>query len=37
VLTVKVAMPRPEPGSGAPGDRDVYGSQQHFPLGELEV
>ncbi|HUS80131.1 MAG TPA: DUF4387 domain-containing protein [Armatimonadota bacterium] len=37
VLTVKVSMPRPGPSSGAPGDRDVYGSQQHFPLGALDV
>ena len=37
VLTVKVSMPRPGASSGAPGDRDVYGSQQHFPLADLEV
>ena len=36
VLTIKIALPRPV-GSGAPGDRDVYGCQQHFPLGEIEV
>ncbi len=37
VLAVKVSMPRPGASSGAPGDRDVYGSQQHFPLGDLDV
>ena len=37
VLTVKVSMPRPGASSGAPGDRDVYGSQQHFPLADLAV
>ena len=37
VLTVKVAMTRPCTSSGAPGDRDVYGSQHHFPLGDIEV
>lgn len=34
VLAIKVTMPRPI-SSGAPGDCDVYGSQQHFPLGNL--
>ncbi len=37
VLTIKVALPRPGAGSGAPGDRDVYGCQQHFPLADVEV
>jgi len=37
VLTIKVTMPRAGASSGAPGDRDVYGSQQHFPLGDLRV
>ena len=37
VLTVKVSLPRPEGGSGGPGDTDVYGCQQHFPLGDIEV
>ncbi len=36
VLTVKVALPR-QVGSGALGDRDVYGCQQHFPLAGVEV
>jgi len=36
VLAVKVSLPRTA-SSGAPGDRDVYGSQQHFPLGDLEL
>ncbi len=35
VLTVKVTMPRPGPSSGARGDRDVYGCQQHFPLADM--
>jgi len=37
LLTIKVALPRPGPGSGAPGDRDVYGCQHHFPLGDVEI
>ena len=36
-LAVKVTLPRPGASSGAPGDRDVYGSQQHFPLADLDV
>jgi hypothetical protein len=35
VLTIKVTMPRPGASSGAPGDRDVYGCQQHFPLADM--
>lgn len=34
IRTIKVSMPRLV-GSGSPGDRDVYGSQQHFPLADL--
>jgi len=34
--TVKVTMPR-NICSGAPGDSDVYGSQQHFPLAAIEI
>jgi len=37
VLAIKVTIPRPGASSGAPGDRDVYGAQQHFPLGDLSV
>jgi len=37
IRTIKVSMPRPGASSGAPGDRDVYGSQQHFPLADLDV
>lgn len=37
VLAIKVSFPRTFGGCGAPGDRDVYGSQQHFPLGDMEV
>ena len=36
VLTLKVTMPR-RYSSGSPEDRDVYGSQQHFPLGNMTV
>ena len=36
-LAVKITMPRPGVSSGAPGDRDVYGSQQHFPLADMDV
>ena len=36
ILTVKVVLPR-RAASGSLGDTDVYGSQQHFPLGDLEV
>ena len=36
ILTVKVVLPRRH-GSGSPQDTDVYGSQQHFPLGNLEI
>jgi len=37
IRTIKVSMPRPGVSSGAPGDRDVYGCQQHFPLGDLQI
>ena len=37
VLALKVTLPRSFASSGAPGDKDVYGSQQHFPLGDLEI
>lgn len=37
ILTIKVALPRPGAGSGAPADRDVYGCGQHFPLAEIDV
>lgn len=37
VLTIKVSLPRAGASSGAPGDRDVYGCQQHFPLAAVEV
>ena len=36
ILTVKVVLPR-RTASGSLGDTDVYGSQQHFPLGDLEI
>ncbi len=37
VLTIKVSMPRPGASSGAPGDTDVYGCSQHFPLADCRV
>ncbi len=36
ILTVKVVLPR-RCSSGSPGDCDVYGCQQHFPLGNWEI
>ena len=36
ILTIKVVLPR-NYSSGSPMDSDVYGSQQHFPLGNLEI
>ena len=33
---VKINLPRPVP-SGAPGDTDVYGAQQHAPLLKLKL
>ena len=36
ILTIKVVLPRLQ-GSGSRLDTDVYGSQQHFPLGNLEI
>jgi hypothetical protein len=35
-LAIKIAMPRAIV-SGSPGDRDVYGAQQHLPLLSVEV
>ncbi len=36
ILAIKITMPR-RISSGAPADRDVYGSQQHFPLGDMQI
>ena len=36
ILTIKVALPR-NASSGSALDTDVYGSQQHFPLGNMEI
>jgi len=36
ILTIKVTLPR-KVGAGAPGDRDVYGCGQHFPLAGIDV
>lgn len=33
---LKITLPR-RVSSGAPGDTDVYGSQQHMPLADIEV
>jgi Domain of unknown function (DUF4387) len=35
-LAIKVVLPRPIV-AGSPGDRDVYGAQQHRPLLEIEL
>lgn len=36
---IKVTLPRlwGQCGAGSPGDRDVYGAQQHGPLLDLEI
>ena len=34
---IKVTFPRAGPTSGAPGDRDVYGAQQHAPLADILI
>ena len=36
ILAIKIALPRTI-SSGAPADVDVYGSQQHFPLANIEL
>jgi hypothetical protein len=33
---IKIVVPR-QIMSGDPGDRDVYGAQQHTPLLEIEI
>lgn len=35
-LAIKITLPRPVV-AGSPGDRDVYGAQQHRPLLEVEL
>lgn len=35
-LAIKIVLDRPVI-AGTPGDRDVYGAQQHAPLLELEI
>ncbi|MEZ5100220.1 MAG: DUF4387 domain-containing protein [Thermoleophilia bacterium] len=39
VRAIKVTLPRRwgTRGSGSPGDRDVYGAQQHGPLVDVEI
>ena len=34
---IKITIPRRGPTSGAPGDRDVYGAQQHVPLIDILI
>ena len=34
---IKVTIPRTGPTSGAPGDRDVYGAQQHVPMIDVMI
>lgn len=34
---IKITIPRTGPTSGAPGDRDVYGAQQHVPLIDIMI
>jgi len=36
-FAIKITIPRTGPTSGAPGDRDVYGAQQHVPLIDIEI
>lgn len=35
-LAIKIVLDRPIV-AGTPGDRDVYGAQQHAPLLEIEI
>ncbi len=35
-LAIKISLPRAVP-AGSPGDRDIYGAQQHAPLLEIEL
>jgi hypothetical protein len=35
-LAIKINMPRPIV-AGSPGDRDVYGAQQHRPLLDIDL
>jgi len=38
VRAIKITLPRPSgASSGAPGDTDVYGSSQHYPLADVEI
>ena len=36
IKAIKISIPRAI-SSGSPGDNDVYGSQQHLPLANLEM
>lgn len=36
VRAIKISLPRIV-SSGAPGDNDVYGSQQHLPLAQMDI
>jgi hypothetical protein len=37
VFAIKISIPRAFGSSGGPGDRDVYGCQQHFPLADIDI
>ena len=34
---IKITFPRQGPSSGAPGDTDDYGAQQHLPLCSIRI
>ena len=34
---IKITFPRAGARSGSPGDKDVYGAQQHRPLIDVEI
>jgi len=34
---IKITFPRAGSRSGSPGDKDVYGAQQHGPLIDVEI
>lgn len=37
VRAIKVTLPNPDGSSGSLQCRDIYGSQQHFPLAGIEL
>ena len=36
-LAIKISFPRIGATSGAPGDRDVNGAQQHLPIANIDI